>query len=539
VQWWCLREKQKGEKMRSMIEHTGGYVPLPTPSEMGKWDRITIEEFGIHGEILMENASWQCLWALMERVEGVFSRNIAVVAGPGNNGGDGFAMARHLKNYGARVKVFHTRSLDSYRGDALYHISLTKKMGVSMEEVVGGNLSLEGYHIVVDALLGTGFSGELREDYLKMVREINRVRRDGAYVLSVDIPSGLNGLTGRPSPEAVYAHTTVTFEEAKVGLYLPEAREFVGEIFVGRIGIPSFVKEKDPPSYYGITPYILRSIPSLGDMSHKGRASHVLIIGGSHGLTGAPTLSALGALRSGAGLVTVACPWEISSLIRMRWPEIMTYPLGGVGERVWKGDFFDSLQKEFSRFDAVVLGPGMGRNKGAGDFVSRYLRGEHPPTIIDADGLFHLAQDRGLYPLVGRDTIITPHPGEMARLLSSSVQRVQADRFSSIEQACSMFSCVVVLKGAGSIIKRRDCAAYISPVACSNLSVGGSGDVLAGVMGLLRAQGMEPLQAACTGVMWHGLAGEYLKEKYPLRGNLATDIADALPEVRRLWQRER
>jgi len=214
------------------------------------------------------------------------------------------------------------------------------------------------------------------------------------------------------------------------------------------------------------------------------------------------------------------------------WPEIMIRSLGDKGEVDWRGEFLGEISREFSRFDAVVLGPGIGRDKGAFDFIKRYLSSSHPPTIIDADGLFHLSQDRNLYSALRDEDIITPHPGEMARLLSSTSAKVQKDRFSAIEDACSNISSVVILKGAGSIIKRKDSAAYLSPVACGNLSLGGAGDVLSGIIGSLRAQGMDALMAGCVGVMWHGMAGEYLKKEYPYRGNLAIEIAEALPGVR-------
>ncbi len=519
--------------MKCMIDLKGEFIPLPTPSEMGEWDRLTIGDFGIKGEILMENASLQCVWALARYGPLSKDRAIAVVAGSGNNGGDGFAMARHLHNFGYRVKVFHTRGLEDYRGDAKYHIMLAEKSGVPIERISSGELSLKGFNIVVDALLGTGFSGELRQDYLKMVEEINKQREGGTYILSVDIPSGLNGFTGRPSPEAVRADLTVTFEEPKVGLFLPGARAFVGDLFVGKIGIPSHIKEENPPSYFGITRHILGSIPSLGNHSHKGKAGHVLIIGGSRDLTGAATLCALGALRGGAGLVTVASPHGVGSRVRMKWPEIMTLALGERGDEDWKGEFLDDISSHLSRFDVVVLGPGIGREKGAFEVIKGYLSISHPPTVIDADALFHLSRETELYQSLGKEDIITPHPGEMARILSSSSSLIQEDRFAAIEEACTRLSCVVVLKGAGSLIKRKDSAVYISPVACGNLSIGGSGDVLSGVIASLRAQGMESLMAACAGVMWHGLAGELLQKKYPYRGNLATEIAELLPDVRR------
>ncbi|WP_461834110.1 NAD(P)H-hydrate epimerase, partial [Desulfothermus sp.] len=202
------------------------YIPLPTPKEMGLWDKITIEHVGILGEILMENASWQVVYAIQDDFPNLKHKKVAIIAGPGNNGGDGFAVARHLSNLGADVKIFYKKDLESYKKDAAYHVNLTLKMGISTEKIPENDFNLCGYDIIIDALLGTGFSGELRDDYKRVVEAINRAK-PSSYILSVDIPSGLNGYMGIPSPIAVKANVTVTFEEAKVGLYLPEAKEFV------------------------------------------------------------------------------------------------------------------------------------------------------------------------------------------------------------------------------------------------------------------------------------------------------------------------
>jgi len=507
------------------------YVPLPTPEEMGQWDKITIEDFGIMGEILMENASWQCVYTLQHHLGTLKNKKVAILAGPGNNGGDGFAVARHLHDLGADVFVFYKKSLDSYKKDAAYHVSLTIKSGVKVEKIPEQGIDLSGYDIIIDALLGTGFSGNLREDYLRLVEDINS-KKEYSYILSIDIPSGLNGLTGRPSPVAVMAHTTVTFEEAKVGLYLPEAKKYVGRLVTGKIGIPKKVKEQYPSSFYGITKDILKDIPQISDMDHKGRASHVLIIGGGKGLVGATTLCALGALRAGAGLVTVATPYESSFNLKLSWPEIMIYPLGKKGDIEFREDFFDEIKDEISRFDCVIIGPGMGREEGSRKFLKKYLEMEYSPTIIDADGLFNLSKLDKEDIKLSSDTILTPHPGEMAYLLKTTTSMVQEKRFEMVKNGANRFGCVVVLKGAGTLVCGKDERVYVCNIACKNLAIGGSGDVLSGVIGYLRAMGVDATDAACMGVMWHALAGEYLKGKYPYRGNLAQDIANCLPEVR-------
>ncbi len=504
------------------------YMPLPTPREMGEWDRMTIEEFGIMGEILMENASWQCVYALIHKFGPLKGKKIAILAGPGNNGGDGFAVARHLNDIGADVIIFYKKGLESYKKDAAYHVSLTLKAGIDTQKISEGELDLRGYDIIIDGLLGTGFSGNLREDYLKLVETINATK-DNSYILAIDIPSGLNGLTGKPCPVAVIADCTVTFEEAKTGLFLPEAKKYVGDLVIGKIGIPSFIKKEHPPSFYGITKDILNSIPQISNMDHKSKAGHVLIIGGGKGLVGATTLSALSALKAGAGLVTVATPYESSLSVKLNWPEIMTIPLGERGDLDFTGEHYLEIKKELSRFHSVVIGPGMGRGDGAREFLKRYLDNDHPKTIIDADALYNLSKLNKIN--LAQDTILTPHPGEMGYLLGQSSSRVQENRFDSIKQAVGKFGCVVILKGAGTLIMGKGTKIYISNIACKNLAIGGSGDVLSGIIGTLRAKDMGAMDASCAGVMWHAMAGEYLEKKFPTRGNLAQDIAYALPEV--------
>jgi NAD(P)H-hydrate epimerase len=279
---------------------------------------------------------------------------------------------------------------------------------------------------------------------------------------------------------------------------------------------------------------VFAELPRLDLDAHKGRAGHVLIIGGSPGLTGATTLAALGALRSGAGLVTVASPASLCKEIKQGWPEIMTLPLKpGTG---WSESSIRFIAERLHGFQAVVFGPGIGRDHGAGEALRAYLQTEHPPTLIDADGLFALAKGQGLQAMLQADDVITPHPGEMATLLGTSVQAVQSDRIAATRRAVEALACVVVLKGAGSIVQGAQTPVFISPFACPALAVGGSGDVLAGLIGSLLAAGLPSLSAARLGVYWHGAAGEMLSKECPARGNLAQDIAHALPRTATAYQ---
>jgi NAD(P)H-hydrate epimerase len=501
---------------------------------MGRWDRMAIEEFGIHGEILMENASREALHVLLQEFGPVEGKRVLLFAGSGNNGGDAFALARHLADRGARCLVLHTKPIEAYTGETAFHAGLAKKAEVACQEIAEHELgAFASPDIVVDGLLGTGFQGELRADYQERIELINRLGHR-AFVLAIDIPSGLSGLTGRPGAAAVRAECTVSFEAAKLGLFLPEARAYLGRLHTRPIGIPATIRREHPPDAFGMSESVFAELPRLDLDAHKGRAGHVLIIGGSPGLTGATTLAALGALRSGAGLVTVASPASLCKEIKQGWPEIMTLPLKpGTG---WSESSIRFIAERLHGFQAVVFGPGIGRDHGAGEALRAYLQTEHPPTLIDADGLFALAKGQGLQAMLQADDVITPHPGEMATLLGTSVQAVQSDRIAATRRAVEALACVVVLKGAGSIVQGAQTPVFISPFACPALAVGGSGDVLAGLIGSLLAAGLPSLSAARLGVYWHGAAGEMLSKECPARGNLAQDIAHALPRTATAYQ---
>lgn len=510
-------------------------LPLPTPAEMALWDRETIETVGISGATLMECAAREAVNVLLEEFGPVDGAVIYCFAGSGNNGGDAFAMARHLADLGAEVTVFHTRPKKRYRGESRANLLLAQKLGVPLIHLSGADpAALPRPDVIVDGLLGTGFEGELREDALALVRAVNRLG-ERAFVLAVDIPSGLSGLTGRPQPEAVLADATATFQSPKLGLLMPEAAPFVGELHVCPIGIPLKVQEDNPVRHHLLTGGIMDAVPAPAPDMHKGRGGHVLVLGGSRGLTGAPHLAALGALRSGAGLATVACPAGLADAVKGSSPDIMTLPLGEGAD--WTPAMADALLPELARFDAVVIGPGMGRAPATIAFVLAFLAGCGLPVVIDADGLFALASEPdGLAKLPER-AVLTPHPGEMGRLLGTDAAAIQADRMGAVNRFLKRCDATLALKGASTLVADPDLTC-VSPFAEPNLAVGGSGDVLSGVVGSLMARGLSPMEAACAGVFWHGLAGEYLSIEFPERGNLASEIANTLPQAAAAFTKE-
>ncbi len=500
------------------------FHPLPTPQEMSSWDRLAIKGYGIRGDILMENAARAAMNALEQAWGCLVGASIIIVAGPGNNGGDGFALARQLHNAGALVTLLHTKAKKSYRGEAHYHLELARKSGIELHYLPRFDCSkLCLPDIVIDALFGIGLAGELREDALSVVRFINELGAN-AFVLALDVPSGLSALTGLPMPEAVQADLTATFHAAKVGLALPHATEFTGVVNVYEIGIPKTVQNDEKPIHQLIGHKIMDLVPIPQPGMHKGSAGHVLVIGGSRGLTGAPHLAALGALKSGAGLVTIACPAGLEALVKAGSPDIMTLPLGS--EDQWTAEMAKQIKGQIDRFDSLAIGPGLGRSPDTFKFLALLLEDLDLPCVLDADALFHLTSMPEKIP---PSAVLTPHPGEMGRFMGKDAKTVQSDRFKAAHYLAKLTGVIVTLKGSATIIATPDGSSYLNSQSAPNLAVAGTGDVLTGVIARLLAQSISPLPAVCLGVYWHALAGKMLEQDFPGRGNLASQVADALP----------
>ena len=392
----------------------------------------------------------------------------------------------------------------------------------------------------MDGLLGTGFSGELREDALELVQRANKGRQ--SFTLALDIPSGLDATSGRPCPKAIVANATATFAAAKPGLILPWARAFTGKLHTVYIGTPKKAQDRAGASFRLLQKKDLACLPKPLPCGYKNAYGHVVIIGGAHGMSGAAHVAARAALRSGAGLVTCACPAldakdvrlampEIMTRkdVRLAMPEIMTRALGEAGEDEWKKRSLGEMADLLARCTSLVVGPGMGRGRDSADFLQALLC-ERPscPMVLDADALMLLAANPKLFAHLERDDVITPHPGEAAALLGRNTGDIAQDPFGAVDALVALAGCTVVLKGAATLVRAPGFPLLIYPNDICQLSVGGSGDCLAGVVASLMGQGAEGLAAAALGVVWHGEAGRYLAAKYPNRGNLASEIADAL-----------
>ncbi len=529
------------------------FVPVPSPDEMSRWDAEAIR-LGIAEDVLMESAARCAMDSLRqhwsEQGRPLSGASVLLLAGSGNNGGDAFCMARHLLDAGANPVLVCTRAPEEYKGAAAHWLKVAMDLGVPVFSADAWERDAEGIpvrpDIAVDGLLGTGFRGSLRERETRLVAKFNRLGAD--LVLAVDIPSGLDARTGRPCPDAVRAHVTVSFQAAKPGLLVPEAEAFTGLLDVRPIGMPRRVQEENRPSFRTwllpsqasgdrASRYFPKSLSagpapspdSWDSPAHKGEAGRVLVIGGCSDYVGAPCLAGLASLRTGAGLVTVAGPDPVLNAVRFSMPALTTQAFGRAD---WDAEAAQAIAPALAASKAAVFGPGLGRSEGAADFTEALLSlPQRPPMVLDADALFVLARRPHLLTQLRPCDVLTPHPGEAATLLGISAAEVQADRFSALEKLAALADAVWVLKGAGTLISVPGEPSVISPWNIPQLAVAGSGDVLAGAIGAFLARGHASCLAAALGVWLHVLAGLKLSETFPMRGNGPHDIADALPSV--------
>jgi len=498
-------------------------VLVATAREMREGDRRATGELGIPGALLMENAGYQAARAARELVPGLSGRAVAIVCGTGNNGGDGLVLARHLADLGAQVTVYLAGAAERLSRDARTMLAAWRGRGGTWVEDLPRDL--EGYALVVDAVVGTGSSGALRSPAKEAAELISRV---DCPVLALDLPSGVDADTGAVSGPAVRASMTVTFAALKPGLLFFPGAGLAGRVVVAGISLP-------PGALAGVTTQVVTAtqarelLPPRRPDAHKGSHGRVLVIGGSPGLTGAAALAATAALRAGAGLVTLATPARLQELMAGKLTEAMTCPLPDTAEGMVCATAVTAALERGRGASAVVLGPGLGQGAGPREFVRAFSRRCPVPVVVDADALA-MVEPEGERE---GQLILTPHPGEAARLLQCGVAEIAADRLAAARRLAARYRAVVVLKGARTVVTAPGRGAFIDPAADPALAAGGTGDVLAGAIGALLAQGCPPLEAAVAGVYLHGVAGGLASQELGDAGILAGEVAAALPRARR------
>ncbi len=498
-------------------------TPLPDAEQQRELDTWAIEQRGIPGDRLMERAG-RGLAAVAQEIQP--TGPVAVVAGKGNNGGDGLVVARLLRERGREVRVLLLGDAGELRGDA--RTNLERLPGASPEPFSPERL--DGARLIVDAILGTGFSGEPREPARSAIQAINARRSADTLVVACDVPSGVDASTGEVSGEAVRADATVTFHAAKPGLWIRPGKELSGELNVVDIGIPA---EGAPvkPRIGVITPRILAAIPRRAAESTKFSAGSVLVAGGSPGLTGAPTMASLAAARAGAGYVTVAVPASLVAVLAAKLLEVMQVELPERDGTV-APEAADTLLERSQRVQALVLGPGLGREPASLEFARTAAARVEVPLVLDADGLnAHAGAHLG--DLKGRSapTVLTPHAGELGRLLEIDSHDVGAHRLARARQAAAASGAIVVLKGDDTIIAEPEGRVAVSAGGASALATAGTGDVLSGVLAAHLAKGMAPFDAACAAVYVHAAAGRLAARRIGPEGVIAGDVIELLPAV--------
>jgi hydroxyethylthiazole kinase-like uncharacterized protein yjeF len=497
----------------------GWLDPLPNAEQQRALDTWAIEQLGIPGVDLMELAGS----GLADLAGGLVPAGpIVVVCGKGNNGGDGLVAARVLRQRGREVRVLLLAEPDELQGDA--RVNLERLPGPPAEPFSGA--ALEHAAGIVDAILGTGFAGEPREPAAGAIDAINAAADAGATVIACDVPSGVDASTGESLGAAVRATATVTFNAAKPGLWIAPGKRLSGDVHVIEIGIPAGGPVQ--PSAGLIERSVIDSIPRRGRDSTKFAAGSVLVCGGSTGLTGAPSMAAEAAMRTGAGYVTALVPASLNLVFEVRLLEAMSVPLPDTGGALGP-DALDPVLERCERADALILGPGLGRAEGTGEFARQLASRAPVPLLLDADGLnAHAGQ---LHTLAARKaaTVLTPHAGELARLLGIDSAEVGAHRLRSALGAARLANAVVVLKGDDTIVATPDGEAAISTGGAPALATAGTGDVLSGVIVALLAKRMQPLHAAAAGVYVHASAGRLAAAEIGNEGVIARDVIERLP----------
>lgn len=506
---------------------------LVKASEMQEMDRLTIEEIGIPGIVLMENAATGAVRVFLAHFAPPLNSRVLILCGRGNNGGDGYVMARYLSEAGLKVTVLVLAEFKKIAGDALVNLEILRRMGLDIHEVPAEEQwkkqrrLLKDCDFIIDGLLGTGLNSPVRGLYARVIEDVNRANKP---VTAIDIPSGLNADTGQVMGVSVQADLTITFGFPKIGQLVFPGAGLVGRLVRIGIGIPDTVTESLPSKYQLIEARDFHDLfASVKQDIHKGNRGHLLVLAGSTGKTGAATLSCLGALRAGAGLVTLGIPKSLNPILENKLTEAMTYPLPETAESSLSLEAEKEIFNLMEGKTAVAIGPGLSTHAETSLLVRRLVANCPLPMVIDADGLNALSSDPSALAKCRGRTILTPHPGEMARLAGISNSEVQADRIGTAEAFAQKHGCCLVLKGARTVIAEPEGQIHINPTGNPALSSGGSGDVLTGLIGGFLARGWPPAKAAAAGVYLHGLAADRLSEEMGQSGILAGELLDVIP----------
>ena len=502
-------------------------------NEMRELDRTAIETYGIKEELLMENAGDAVYFVILNKF-GIKNKRFVIFCGMGNNGGDGFVIARKLHSNGGLVKVFVLGDQEKYRGAAKLNLDILKHLPVEIREVQDeSSVHMDIMHAdaVVDAILGTGLMRDVKGLYAHIIASING---SGKIVFSADIPSGVAGDTGKVMGIAVKADYTVTFGLPKLGNLMFPGYDLCGELYVTHISFPPELYDSDHLKV-DVIPHI--SLPSRDARAHKGSMGQVLFIAGASGYLGAPYFAAHAFLKAGGGYSRLATPESITSFIANKGSEIVLLPQketekGGIA--LENKEFLLNLG---NKMDMVVMGPGLSLEAETKALVRELVKDLAVPLLLDGDGITAICHDPQI--LKGRraETVLTPHLGEMARIMGIDVRKIDQDSIHVLQRTSRRLQSILVLKGAHSLVGLPDDRVYMNMSGNSGMATAGSGDILTGVIAAMFGLGLDFEDAVLKGVFLHGVAGDLAAEKKGMDGMTAQDILDHLPPALK-WERE-
>lgn len=511
-------------------------MKIATAAEMRLIDKQAIAEYGLPGIVLMENAGLAVVKQAEQVLGNCRDKKICIFAGKGNNGGDGFVVARHLNNRGCKVKVFLVGQKAVVQGDAQTNLTILERMEVEIIELLRerdwdkAGLAVQFADCLIDAMLGTGIHGEINNEISRAVSLINESAKP---VISVDIPSGIHSDTGQVCGKAVKALSTVTFGLPKPGLLLYPGADYAGKVTVTDIGLPAQLLTNFGIKQNQITAEQIRSIlPLRNPAIHKGDRGRVFVVAGSQGLTGAAFLSSSAALHSGAGLVTLGIAAGLHDIMEVKLTEVMTHPLPETTKGVLGKSSLEDILLLASDNDVLAIGPGLGRSPDTMALVRDVIQLAERPLVIDADALYALNGHTEILAAASVLPVVTPHSGEMSRLIGLSAKEIDENKIAAARQAAEQWGSIVILKGAHSIVAFPDGEIFINSTGNAAMATGGTGDVLTGMIAGLIAQGLSSHDAAVAGVYLHGLAGDIAADAQGY-GMLAGDLLKAIPAADR------
>ena len=506
-------------------------LPLYTAAQMQKTDAAAVKGQGIPGVVLMERAGMAVAEYLLDHFCG--HHCFIILAGKGNNGGDGFVVARHLAEAGLSVRVFASAAAEEYRGDALTNLKILGKLGIAVTHGPSAAVlrrALAGDCIIIDAIFGTGFTGEPQGRAAQFITTAAKAaERCAIPVIAIDIASGIDASTGKIASNSLPARTTVTFHAPKLGHFIAPGSFLTGDLILADIGIP--VSAAAPADHFLTDPGMIAGmIPAKMEYDYKFSVGRVLVAGGSRGLTGAACMAADSALRAGAGVVTVAVPASLNETFEQLLLEVMTMPLADDGAGHFTTASLAGLLDTAQAFDAVAIGPGIGRDPECAGVIADFIRRVDVPVVIDADGINAFVGKPGSLRRRHAATVLTPHAGELARLIGSSPAAIANNRLAAAKEAARRTGAVVLLKGSATIVTDGSLT-LVNPSGNPGLATAGSGDVLTGIIATLMAKGLPPLDAAAGGALIHGMAADEAAVDLGMDNLIASDLIDYLPQA--------